>query len=255
MDINISEQHIHDGHRERMRAKLAAHGQKIFDTYELLEMLLYYAIPYKDTNPIAKRLLMRFGSLEGVLSASVEELTTVQGIGQKVAELIKRVDYLESILGAEFVEASDVNFSSYEKTAEYFVDMFQGSKENLVAAMVLDSDMNFIKSDILYRTPFSSGAVQPRPFINMVIENNASVIVTAYNNPYGATFATPSDKETIFMLDNALDSLHVLHLEHLVVSGMNYAGTLKPRAFGVRQKPAIMKFIEEKRLHDDINGV
>ena len=61
MEKFINDDRIHEGHRGRMRAKLLAHGQNIFDTYELLEMLLYHVIPYKDTNPVAKRLLYAFG--------------------------------------------------------------------------------------------------------------------------------------------------------------------------------------------------
>ena len=72
-----------------MRAKFASYGAQIFDTYEILEMLLYSVIPYKDTNPVAKRLLYAFGSLEGVFSASKDELVGVQGIGDRAAELIE----------------------------------------------------------------------------------------------------------------------------------------------------------------------
>ena len=111
--------------------------------------------------------------------------------------------------------------------------------------------MNFIKSDILYRAPFGSGVIQPKPFINMIIDNNATVIITASNNPYGATYATPAEKETVLMIDNALDSLHVLHLEHLIISGSNYGGVLKP-SYNVMQRPAVAEFIEGKRAHDEL---
>ena len=74
---DIADSEIHSGHRGRMREKLLLHGARIFDTYELLEMLLYHSIPYKDTNPVAKRLLHRFGGLDGVFTASHEELCEV----------------------------------------------------------------------------------------------------------------------------------------------------------------------------------
>ena len=80
---------IHKGHRQRMRRKFADFGAIVFDTYELLEMLLYYTVPVRDTNPIAKMLLQRFGSLDGVLSASHEELREVDGVGEKTAEFIR----------------------------------------------------------------------------------------------------------------------------------------------------------------------
>ena len=89
--ITDNDSTIHHGHRSRMTEKLANHGPHIFNTYELLEMLLYGTIPYKDTNPIAKRLLDRFGSLDGVLSATEDELCTVDGVGGAAAALIRTV--------------------------------------------------------------------------------------------------------------------------------------------------------------------
>ena len=111
MNKRLEDKHIHDGHRERMRVKLITHGQKIFDTYELLEMLLYYVIPYKDTNPISKRLLYTFGGLDGVFKASREELLEVSGIGERAADLIESVSRLSLVLGAEIVPESEYNFS------------------------------------------------------------------------------------------------------------------------------------------------
>ena len=80
---------LHKGHRQRMREKLARAGEVAFNTYELLEMLLYSVIPYKDTNPVSQRLFMRFGSLHGIFSASIEELTSVEGVGEATARYIK----------------------------------------------------------------------------------------------------------------------------------------------------------------------
>ncbi|MBR4836163.1 MAG: hypothetical protein IKU99_04030, partial [Clostridia bacterium] len=103
MEKFIPDENIHDGHRGRMRAKLLSHGRSIFDTYELLEMLLYYSVPFRDTNPIAKRLLHAFGGLDGVLKAKREELTEVSGVGDHTAELIALVGRLNNILGAELL--------------------------------------------------------------------------------------------------------------------------------------------------------
>ena len=114
MENFIAENKVHEGHRARMRSKLVSHGRRIFDTYELLEMLLYQVIPYKDTNPISKNLLYAFGDLDGVLSASCEELTSVCGIGDRAAEYISLVGRLSDIIGAEIVADGGRNFSDYE---------------------------------------------------------------------------------------------------------------------------------------------
>ena len=77
MEKYIDDDKIHQGHRSRMREKLSQHGQFIFDTYELLEMLLYQTILYRDTNPIAKNLLYAFGGLDGVFNAPMDSLPTL----------------------------------------------------------------------------------------------------------------------------------------------------------------------------------
>ena len=76
---------VHDGHRERLKERFIEHGLTSFNELNALEMLLFYAIPRKDTNPIAHALLDRFGSLNAVFDASVRELCEVEGIGQNAA--------------------------------------------------------------------------------------------------------------------------------------------------------------------------
>ncbi len=85
---------IHEGHRARMKKRLLESGEMGFADHELLEMLLYYAIPRRDTNELAHRLLKQFGSLQGVLSASEEELACVKGMGQQAALLVALVPTL-----------------------------------------------------------------------------------------------------------------------------------------------------------------
>ena len=120
----FDEKNVHSGHRARMRAKLAEHGQRIFDTYELLEMLLYYVIPYKDTNPIAKRLLAEFGSLDGVMSASEDALASVSGIGERAAHFINLVGSLSEIIGGEMLPEDCTALDSYAKIGKYLATLF-----------------------------------------------------------------------------------------------------------------------------------
>ena len=91
VDARTPDARVHGGHRSRMKEKMMHFGDQIFDDHELLEMLLYQAIPMRDTNPIAHRLLATFGSLEGVFQATKEELVLVDGVKEKTAELILSV--------------------------------------------------------------------------------------------------------------------------------------------------------------------
>ena len=99
----------HIGHRQRMRRKLFEYSRRVFDTYELLEMLLYYSVKLRDTNPISKALLQRFSSLNGVLHAQYDELLTVSGVGKKSAELIVGVNRLHKSLFSENSDESNLD--------------------------------------------------------------------------------------------------------------------------------------------------
>ena len=82
---------VHEGHRQRKKEQFREHGLDAFADHEALELLLYYAIPRQDTNPIAHRLIERFGSLEGVFSAPAYELRKVEGVGENAAALIRLI--------------------------------------------------------------------------------------------------------------------------------------------------------------------
>jgi DNA repair protein RadC len=79
----------HEGHRKRLRERFTKTGLDGFHDYEFIELLLTYAIPQRDVKPIAKELLHRFGGIKGIFDASLEDLTSVTGIGERTAILIK----------------------------------------------------------------------------------------------------------------------------------------------------------------------
>ena len=245
MEKFIPDENIHDGHRGRMRAKLLKHGRGIFDTYELLEMLLYYSVPFRDTNPIAKRLLHAFGGLEGVLTAKREELTEVLGVGGHTAELIALVGRLNHILGAELLPEEIPSFSSFEQVGEYFTDYFRGVEDRCVVAMCLDSNMRMLRLKKLYDIDYESGGVKAKAFIDEAVASNAAVIISAHNHPYSSYHPTPGDRETNFYITDALSAAGFVHAEHYIVSGNEYAGigSMKRFSSGIKQMPALSQFI------------
>lgn len=242
---------IHDGHRARMRAKCREHGSAIFDTYELLEMLLYYVIPYKDTNPVAKRLLMRFGSLDGVLSASVDELKEVSGIGDKAAEFLTRVGSLQDFLGSEPASALSSDFTDYHKAGRFFADKLGSLETHAVLCMFLDNNMRAISVEKLYDVDFESGAVRSAPIIDRALRTHASVVITAHNHPDGPLFISEGDNQTGQMLTEALSIVSVLHLEHFLVCGKYYVGALRNYSRSFSQFANISRFLEGKESSAD----
>ena len=201
--VLIPDEKMHGGHRARMRRKLLKHGPDIFDTYELLEMLLYYSIPYKDTNPISKRLIMELSDLDGVLSANVERLVKINGIGERTAELIASVD---SIGDAVFIER-DKNeniFNDYDLTGAFLAKELSDTTDKKILILLLDNGMRRLDLITLYENAeYGSMAVKPKDFINAAILGGASVVITAHNHPYGPLAASAADLETNKLLEKA----------------------------------------------------
>lgn len=228
---DIADSEIHSGHRSRMREKLLAYGGRIFDTYELLEMLLYHSIPYKDTNPVAKRLLHRFGGLDGVFTASKDELCEVNGIGERTAVLIELVGQLTTVIGAELLPPRSSDFSDYSSAGKNFVEYFSDVSDSRTVAAFLDNSMNLIALEELFALDFSSGGVKAKPFIDLAIKHRASVVITAHNHPFGPFYPSYGDRASGEMLSDALSRVGILHAEHYLICGNSYAGISVPKDF------------------------
>lgn len=242
----IPDKNIHDGHRGRMRAKLIAHGSDIFDTYELLEMLLYATIPYRDTNPIAKRLLAAFGDLEGVFSADKEELMTVEGVGERTAEYIKAAERIPGIIKSK-VSRERIDFNDYDTSGRYFADYFKGSLEYRVSVIFLDNSLIPINVCDLYSSDFTSAAIKPRKIIEKALDCHASVAILAHNHPFGPLFPSESDIVNNDMIAEALAAVDVMLLDHYVVCGDGFYGFMKKFDKRFAQSGSVRKFLESKR--------
>ena len=223
---HLEDNQVHLGHRKRMRAKFAAYGAEIFDTYEILEMLLYSVIPYKDTNPIAKRLLYAFGSLEGVFSASEEELMSVQGVGKRVAELIIGAAQIPLQLKLE-CESGDRAFDNFGEIKRFFVNHYKGCLEYKVSALYFDNSMHPIELRDIYDTDFAASTVQPKDFIDIALKKHASAVAIAHNHPYGPAAFSPSDRATNQLVEQGLTDAGITLIEHYIVCGEVTVGAME----------------------------
>lgn len=218
-----------------MRGKLRVHGDKVFATYELLEMLLYYVIPYRDTNPLASRLMKRFKSLDGVWAATKQELVSVEGIGDSVADFLGSVaDIFSSFdIGALYVGEQVM---TEECVADFFVKYFNSfedaeerNKHRSVVAM-LDNKLRLLGLSEIYNLDFGSGAVRSRPFIEAAISSHASTVILAHNHPFGPLFPSDSDRASNAMLYSDLAAANIFLAEHYIVCGNRCIAMMHPGA-------------------------
>ena len=210
---------VHQGHRARQRKKLLENGPRAFADHELLEMLLYYAIPRRDTNELAHRLLERFGSLQGVFSAPVEELSTVEGVGENAAVLLSLVPQIwqRSLQGA-----SERILNSVDKCGEYFAELLSGSRREMLWQVCLDGKGKVLSSRCLAEGDVSMAAVSVRQVVEYALRAGAVAVVLAHNHPSGVALPSQEDCATTRLIRDALRTMNIQLVDHIIVADRDY---------------------------------
>ena len=205
-----------DDHRARLRAQYAENGFESFKDYELLEMLLFYAVPRRDTQPAARRLLARFGSIAGVLSASDEELRSVEGVGEGSATLIK----LAMRLTKKYFESGEKDrVADLDGARTSLFPFFVGEKNERVAILCLDNKNEVLKKEIVSEGSVSSVSANLRRIAASALGSNAAAVIMAHNHPGGVASPSAGDVDTTEKTASVLGAVDVRLLDHLIFSG------------------------------------
>lgn len=212
-----------------MRRKFADYGMDVFDTYELLEMLLYLTVPVKNTNPLAKEILHRFSGLDETLRATKEELMSVNGVGEVTASLINVIGSISAYcLG--YKPSKKAGFSSYDDIAKFVLNYFHGKDTPSVIAISMDSKLTFLGLHELYSIDFSSGGVKADLFLDAALSRGATRMVIAHNHPFGSIYPTNGDYQTNIMVQSVLENADISYTEHYIVSGDKCLGFMFRRS-------------------------
>ena len=207
---------IHDGHREKKRQQFLQHGLDAFADHEVLELLLFYAIPRKDTNPIAHQLMDHFGSLDRVLSASVEELCQVEGIGPSAALLITLLPQISRRAALQSMER-EVILNSVEAMGRYCLTLAGNSREEEFYLICLDA-----KGKVTGRSRLGDGAaavsVNLRKVAELVLRHNAYAVVLTHNHPSGMALPSRDDLLATQQIEQLLRNMGVMLLDHIITA-------------------------------------
>lgn len=213
---------IHDVHRERLRDSFLEHGLESFREVQALELLLFYAIPRRDTNPLAHDLLERSGSLDGVFAASEQELCEVPGVGKSTAALILLVPQI--LKRSRVSAASTVRFiRNGREAAEYLRPRLDSEREEVALMLCLDSQMAVINCTELARGTVNAVDFNIRRVVELAIKSKASYVILAHNHPGGSPRMSREDDAVTGRVYKALDLVGVRLFDHIIVAGGEYA--------------------------------
>ena len=211
---------LHDGHRQRLIQRFLEEDLDNFEPHNVLELLLFYAIPRKDTNELAHVLMDTFGSLKGVFDAPYEELIKVTGIGPNTAALLKLVPSLTRTYYSS--EARRIILDTSEKSGEYFLPYYIGQTEEVVRLACLDAGGKVISNQILHRGSANAAEVNIRKIVNIALRNNAMGVILAHNHPGGLPLPSEEDVATTKSIREALMPMGILLMDHIIVAGQDY---------------------------------
>ena len=208
---------IHDGHREKMRQRFMTGGLDAFADHEILELLLYYASPRRDTNPIAHALMERYGSLPAVLAAPMEDLKRTEGIGESAAVLLHLVPQVCRRARLAQVGEDQV-LNSSERAGAYLLECFDGESREVIYQLGLDRKGKLLACKRLGEGSVASADLDVRRLVENAILTGASAVILAHNHPSGVALPSDGDYTATMRVRAALNAIGIELADHIIVA-------------------------------------
>ena len=205
----------HGGHRDRLRERFIRDGLDGFEEHNILEMLLFYPIPQKDTNELAHALLDRFGSLESVFNATPEELMQIDGVGEHTARFLsmfsKTIDaYITDRRQNEMI-------SGIENITDFAIKKLAYLPTECLLMLFIDNKQFMISWHVLQEGCISPQMIDNRSIARMVMGTNTMYVMMARNNPKGKAKLGKKDNGIALMVSEALRSIGVVLFDYVAV--------------------------------------
>lgn len=221
---NDKEKPIHTGHRQRMRAKFIQSGLDGFEIHEALELLLYYAVPRKDTNPLAHKIIDNFGSLSAALDAPIDALKEC-GLSENAAILLKIIPQISRLyLDDKCDSGKAVNL---ETIGDRLLHKFVGRDYEAVVLLLMDAKRKEVFCGVISKGSVNSCDLYIRKIIENTMIYNASYAVLAHNHPSGVALPSLADIESTKSVAAALSLVGVQLLDHIVVADDDYVSMMQ----------------------------
>lgn len=208
--------HYH-GHRDRLRERFLSGGPDVLPDYELLELILFMAIPRRDVKPLAKELILRFSNLAGVLNAPVVELEKFDGLSENTITALKAIQ----VAGHRMLKQEVMNrpiLNSWARLMEYCqATMAHETKEHF-RILFMNKKNELIADEIQQSGTVDHTPVYPREVIKRALELDATAIILCHNHPSGDPKPSQDDITMTKAIVDAAASMNIIVHDHIIVS-------------------------------------
>lgn len=246
MENKKTKENIHKGHRQRMKNKYLKSGIDIFEDHEILELLLYYCIPRRDTNAIAHNILNSYGKLSNLFDASPLEIQKRCEVSEQTAILLSLIAPLSKRYNLDKWSDSII-FKNSKMAVEYIRSLFIGESVECFYVIFLDSNLKLIKSKFISRGTLDRVEIYPREFIRSVLLYNAVNIILAHNHPNASTEISYFDEITTSVLKKTLDGIESNLIDHIVICGNKY--------ISMAEKKGALRMKGIERYHKEMEDI
>jgi DNA repair protein RadC len=216
-----TEAHYH-GHRERLRTKFRDFGDTALADYEILELLLFRLIPRRDTKPVAKALLDRFGTLGGVFGAPLHLLQEVKGIGEAVAADLKLISTIAHRTLKSEIKGKQV-LASWSSVIDYCHQAMAYETNEQFRILFLDKRNQLIADEVQQRGTIDHTPVYPREVVKRALELSATAIILVHNHPSGDPTPSRADIDMTHMIVNTAKPLGITVHDHIIIGKDGHA--------------------------------
>ena len=226
---------LHGGHRALMKERFLKEGLDHFDRHQIVEMLLFFGIPRKDTNATAHRLIETFGGLPGVLEAPYEELCRVEGVTANAAVLISFCGQMFRTYYHDKFAAGTI-LSTVEEAGQYLLPQFLGRREETVYLVCLDNKDKVIAANVVREGSVNAADISARVIVQQALTHNATQVILAHNHPSGFALPSRADISTTSRIAEALRAVDVVLLDHIIVAENDFVS--------MRETPSLSRMFD-----------
>ncbi len=211
---------MHEGHRERLRKRYMQEGLDSFEPHQILEFILFYAIPRKDTNEIAHRLLQKYGSFSRVVDAHPKDLMKVQDIGEHAACLLSLFSACSRAYMQDKTQKKIV-LNTTEEIFSYVQSLYHGRPYEIFYMISLDAQNRVLHAEVITEGTIDEIAVYPRLVVEAALRQKAYAVILAHNHPGGSVMPSKMDVETTRHIIQALRTVDIPLKDHVIVTNEN----------------------------------